>query len=138
MFKIAFWLGLLVAGVLVGSKVIPVYYDNIKLQNIFEGVTENLLKTSEAKIILRIQDLIDIQGVNRQALPQEFFDHLSVVKNDGKLSVSSAYHVTVWLLGPPEMVDPNKEYAEKDIPPMDKLRLRARLDFDFSPYAETP
>ena len=138
MFKIAFWLGLLAAGILVGSKVIPVYYDNLKIQNIFEGVSQNLSNSSETDAKNRVTELLQIQSVDVQALPKEFFKNLVITKKNGKLNISSSYHVRLWLLGAPQSVDPDEDYAEKDVAPMDKLRLRARLDFDFSPAATTP
>ncbi len=138
MFKIAFWVSVLAAIVLVGSKVIPVYYDNLKIQNIFEGVTQNLVNSSVDDVKKRVMELLKIQSVDTQALPQTFFENLEVSKRDGKLHVSSSYHVRIWLLGAPQSINPDEEYDEKDVAFMDKLKLRARLDFDFAPAAITP
>jgi len=138
MFKWLFWLGLIASGVFVGGQVIPVYYNNLKVKNIFEGTAENLVTQTEGEVKRRIDELFKIQTVDLQALPPEFFDNLSITKEDGKLKIGTEYHITLWLLGPPESVDPNEEYKESEVKPMDKLRLRARMDFDFAPYAETP
>ncbi len=138
MFKWAFWLGLIAAGVFVGGQVIPVYYNNLKVQNIFEGAAENLVTQSEQEIAMRVRELFQIQSVDTQALPPEFFDNLEIQKEDGKLHIGTTYHIRLWLLGPPEGVDPDQPYKESEVKPMDKLKLRARLDFDFAPHAETP
>jgi len=138
MFKLLFWLALIGGGVFVGGQVIPVYYNNLKVQNIFEGASENLSTQTEDEVKRRIDELFKIQTVDLQALPPEFFDNLIISKEDGKLQVGTEYHITLWLLGPPESVDPDEDYKESEVKPMDKLRLRARMDFDFAPYAESP
>lgn len=138
MFKLAFWGGLIALAVLAASKLIPVYYDNLKIQNIFEGVTQNIPNRSPSEVKNRVNELLKIQSVDIQALPKDFFENLSIVKQDGKLSIASSYHVVVWFFGEPQSVDPDEDYAEKDVAPMDKLRLRARMDIDFSPHAITP
>jgi len=138
MFKLAFWGGLIAVTVLVASKLIPVYYDNMKIQNIFEGVSQNMSNSSVSDVKGRIRELLKIQSVDTQALPHSFFENMAVTKDNGKLIVESNYHVIVWFLGEPQSVDPDEEYAEKDVEPMDKLRLRTRMDIDFSPHAQTP
>ncbi len=138
MFKIFFWLGLLGVGIFVGGQVIPIYYNNLKIQNTFEGTILNLGSQDESNISKRIPDLLDVQGVDLKELPDEFFKNLIIHKEDGKLKISSKYHVVLWLLGEPLSVDPGADYSESDVAPMDKLRLRARMDFDFSPFAESP
>jgi hypothetical protein len=35
-------------------------------------------------------------------------------------------------------VDPDGEFNASDVKGMDKLRLKLRMDFDFSPFAKTP
>ena len=138
MFKLLFWLALIGGSVFIGGQVIPVYYNNLKVQNVFEGTAENLVTETEGAVKRRIDELFKIQTIDLQALPPEFFDNLTISKEDGKLQIATEYHITLWLLGPPESVDPDKEYKESEVKPMDKLRLRARMDFDFAPYAETP
>jgi hypothetical protein len=46
--------------------------------------------------------------------------------------------VTVWLLGKVESVDPDSDYNGANLTGMDRLRDKARLDFDFHPHATTP
>ena len=138
MFKMIFWVGLIGGGVFVGAQVLPIYNNNMKLENVFEGAALNLASQSEANVKKRMLELFKIQGVDMAALPEGFINNLTIEKNNGKLQIGTEYHITLWLLGEPVSVDPEEEYAEKDVEPMDKLRLRARMDFDFSPYQETP
>jgi len=138
MFKWLFWLGLIGGGVFVGGQVIPVYYNNMKIQNIFEGVATNLSSQPQDLVEERINELFQVQTVDRSALPREFHKNLSIANENGKLQIGSEYHVTLWLLDRPTSVNPDDEYEEADVKGMDKLRIRARLDFDFAPYAETP
>ncbi len=138
MFKWLFLLGLIGGGVFVGGQVIPVYYNNLKIQNIFEGVTQNLENKSLDELGRRVDELFSIQTIDEKILPPEFHENLSIINENGKIKIGSEYHVTLWLLGKPTSVNPDEEYAEVDVKGMDKLRLRTRLDFDFAPYAETP
>ncbi len=138
MFKVIFWLGLIGGSVFVAAQVLPLYNNNMKIDNVFEGVAKNLASQSEADAKKRVLKLLKAQGVDMKALPEEFMSSLNVRKEDGKLQVSAEYHIVLWLLGAPESVDPDEEYKEADVAPMDKLRLRARMDFDFAPYQETP
>lgn len=137
MVKILFWLSIIAGGILVGGQVIPVYYNNIKIVNVFEGTAQNLKNQDESHISKRIYELIKIQSVDVKALPKEFFENISITKMNGKLQIGSKYHIVLWLLGPPQSVDPEDDYKESDVKPMDKLRLRARMDFDFEPFAES-
>ncbi|MDX8383848.1 MAG: hypothetical protein R8M45_07190 [Ghiorsea sp.] len=138
MFKMIFWVALIGGGVFVGAQVLPLYNNNMKAENVFEGAAKNLTSQSESDVKKRMLELFKAQGVDMAALPDEFMDNLTIEKNNGKLQIGSEYHVTLWLLGAPVSVDPEEEYKESDVEPMDKLRLRARLDFDFAPYQETP
>ncbi len=138
MLKLLFWLGLIGGGVFVGGQVLPVYYNNMKIENIFAGVSQNMAASPEEDIKGRINELFRIQSVDVKALPEEFFDNLRIDKNGGKIQVSTEYHIVLWLLGKPQSVDPDEKYLESEVAPMDKLRLRARMDFDFAPSEETP
>jgi hypothetical protein len=138
MFKWAFWLGLIALAVLIGSKLIPVYYMNLKIQNVFQGIVENSVRRSVSEIKVRAMEILEVQGVEVLALPDSFLKNLVINESDGKILIKSKYHIVVWFLGAPQSVNPDEEYAEKDVAPMDKLRLRARMDIDFAPHAETP
>ena len=138
MFKLLFWLGLIGGGVFVGGEGLPGYYNNIKIESVFASVSQNMASSPKKDVKNKINDLFRVQGVDVQALPDEFFENLRVAKKNGKLVVSSEYHIVLWLLGMPQSVDPEEDYLESDVAPMDKLRLRARMDFDFAPTGETP
>ena len=138
MFKLLFWLTLLGGIFFVGAQVTPVYYNNLKIENIFEGVAQNLSTRTEGEVRGRIMQLMDIQSVDLKILPDDFIQNIVVNNENGKLQVSSEYHVVLWLLGKPQSVDPQEEYKESDVKPMDKIRLRARMDFDFAPSKQTP
>ncbi|MDX8388643.1 MAG: hypothetical protein R8M46_08975 [Ghiorsea sp.] len=137
MFKWLFWLGIIAGGVFVGGQVIPIYYNNLKVENVFEGTSQNLKNSDTAAINSRIQELFKIQSVDLKALPPEFSKNLTIKTVDGKLQISSKYHIVLWLLGEPQSVDPDQAYKESEVKPMDKLRIRARMDFDFAPFAES-
>ena len=137
MFKLAFWIALIGIPVFVGAQVIPVQYNNVKIQNTFEGTVKNLQNATTNDISRRMQNLLTSQSVNLKTLPEEFFENLSVEKDNGKLQIGSEYHVVLWLLGEPS-IDPDSDYKQSDLAAMDKLKLRARMDFDFAPYSETP
>ncbi len=138
MFKLLFWVGLIGGGVFVGGQVLPVYYNNMKIENVFEGVAQNMPSSQEEDVRKRINELLKVQSIDMSALPAEFSENLTVSNKNGKLQVGSEYHITLWLIGKPVSVDPESDYKESEVKPMDKLRLRARMDFDFSPYRETP
>jgi len=138
MFKLIFWLGLIGGGVFVGGQVFPIYYNNVKIDNVFEGIATNLVSASESDVRKRLRELLDVRGVDVKALPDDFLDNLEVIKENGKLKVSSEYHVIVWLLGEPVNMDFEQDYKESEIEPMNKLRLKARIDLDFYPSQETP
>jgi len=138
MFKLLFWLALIGGGIFVGAQVIPVYYNNLRIENIFEGVAQNMNDKPENEVRGRITELLVIQSVDFKILPDDFIQNIVVNNENGKLQVSSEYHVVLWLLGKPQSVGPEEEYKESDVKPMDKIRLRARMDFDFAPSKQTP
>jgi len=138
MIKIMFWLVVIGFGVVAGYKVIPVYNANWKVQDTFDGVVRNMADKSESDIRKRLPDLFHIKYLARGDVPKAFYDNIVISTDRGKVEISSEYSVTVWLLGPVEDVDPNSEYEESDLKGMDKLRHKARQDFYFEPYAETP
>jgi len=138
MFKFVFWFGLIGVGVFVGGQVGPAYYNNMKIDNIFEGVATNLVSLTEPDVRSRLNKLLKVQGVDIKDLPHAFSDNLEIIKEDGKLKISSEYHLIIWLLGEPVNMDLEQDYKESEIEPMNKLRLKARIDLDFYPSQETP
>ncbi len=138
MIKIMFWLALIGAGVLVGYKIIPVYNAEWKIQDAFEAVARNMADKDEDAIRKRLPDLLKIKYLAKGDVPQDFYDNIQINADGSKVEISSEYHVTVWILGPVEEVDPESEYVESDLKGMDKIRHKLRRDFDFKPYAKTP
>jgi len=136
--KLLFFLAVLAAGTVAGYKIIPVYNTYWKVQDGLESVSRNLSNQSADNIRGRLPDIFHAKYIEFNDLPQEFYDNLQIEADGGRVEISSSYHVTVWLLGPVESVNPDAEYAAKDLKGMDKLRDRARIDYDFEPYAETP
>ena len=138
MFRFLFWAAVIAGAIMVGGQVFPVYYNNMKAENVFEGVAKNMADQSESDIRQRVLELLNTQGVKVADMPDEFLNNLRISQSNGKLQIGSEYHVTLWLIGDTQSVDPDSDYLESEVEPMDKLRLRARMDFDFAPYQETP
>lgn len=136
--KLMLWLAVLACVVWVGYEVIPVYNANWKVQDAFDGVVRNMADANEADIRDRLPELYKIKYLEKSDVPQEFYDNLQIEADGNRVKISSRYHVTVWLYGPVQDVDPASEYSEADLKGMDKIRHKLRLDFDFEPYAETP
>jgi len=138
MFKMMFLGVVIAAGVVYAYMIIPVYNAYWKVQDTFEGVSRSMADSNESAIRRRLPDLFHIKYLAAGEVPQEFYDNLEIKADGGRVEISSYYHVTVWLIGPVEGVDPNSDYTESDLKGMDKLRAKLRQDFDFEPYAETP
>ncbi len=137
-FKLLLFLAVLGAAAAAGYKIIPVYNAQWKIQDTFDSVALNMANETEFDIANRLPDLFHIKYLAHNDVPQEFYDNMVITSSDGKVTISSSYHVTVWLFGPVQDVDPESMYTEKDLKGMDKIRAKGRLDFDFKPYAETP
>ncbi len=138
MIKLLFILALIGAAVIAGYKIIPVYNAQLKIQDAFEAISRNMADRDEASIRRRLPTLFQIKYLAHGDVPQEFYDNIVINTDGGKVEISSEYHVTLWLLGPVEGVDPDSEYDESDLKGMDKIRHKLRRDFDFEPYAKTP
>jgi len=136
--KLLFVLAVLAAGTVAAYKIIPVYNTYWKVQDTLESVSRNLSNQPANNIRARLPDIFHAKYIGYNDLPQEFYDNLQIEADGSKVEISSAYHVTLWLLGPLESVNPDEPYTAKDLKGMDKIRDKARLDFDFEPYAETP
>jgi len=136
--KMMFWGAIIAAGVVYGYMIIPVYNAYWKVQDTFKGVSHSMSDSSESRIRARLPDLFHIKYLAPGEVPDEFYDNLEIKAENGRVEISSFYHVTVWFIGPVEGVDPTSDYKDKDLKGMDKLRARLRQDFDFEPYAKTP
>jgi len=136
--KLLLVLAVLAAGTWATYNILPVYNAYWKVQDVFEAASRNLADQPEDEIRAKFPDLFHVKYLAHDDLPQEFYDNLRIKADGGRVEISSSYHVTLWLLGPLEGIDPDEAYTDKDLKGMDKLRDKARLDYDFEPYAETP
>jgi len=138
MIKFLFLLALIGAVVVTGYKIIPVYNAQWKVQDAFESITRNMADKDEGKIRNRLPALLKMKYLAHGDVPQEFYKNIVISADGSKVEISSEYHVTVWLLGPVEDVDPDSDYDESELKGMDKIRHKLRQEFDFEPYAKTP
>ncbi len=137
-FKMLILLMIIGSVTLVGYKIIPVYNAQWKIQDTFDGIVRNMAHGTEDQVRRRLPELFKIKYLAREDVPEEFYDNIAISTDGSRVVIASEYSVTVWLLGPVEEVDPRKEYDEADLKGMDKIRHKARYDFYFEPYAETP
>ncbi len=126
------------AGIWAAYNIIPVYKTEWEVQDVFDTIVKNLSKQSATVIRAKLPDLLHAEYIDRNDLPIEFYDHLQIKTDGHTVKISSAYHVTLWLLGPPENTDSDEGYTAGDLKGMDKLRDKARLDYHFGPFAVTP
>jgi hypothetical protein len=138
MIKLLFWGAVIGFGVMAGYKIIPVYNAQWKIQDAFEAISRNMADKDEKRIRERLPTLFQLKYLAHGDVPQEFYDNIVISADGGQVEISSEYHITLWLLGPVEGVDPDLEYDEADLKGMDKIRHKLRHDFDFEPYARTP
>jgi len=136
--KLLFILALLSAGIWTAYNVIPVYNTEWDVQDAFDSIAKNLSGQSAAAIRTKLPDIFHAEYIAPHDLPTEFYDHLQIRADGRKVEISSSYHVTLWLLGPLESVNPDGNSTFSGLKGMDKLRDKARLDFDFKPHAVTP
>ncbi len=131
-------LAVLSAGAWAAYNVLPVYNAYWKVQDVFESAARNMAGSTASEIRARLPDLFFVKYLKHDDLPQEFYDNLDIRADGNRVTMTSSYHVTVWLLGPVESVDPDSDYDPAALRGMDRLRDALRLDFDFEPHAETP
>jgi len=136
--KLMFVLLILGIGTWVSFAVLPVYSTYWKVEDAFESMSRNLANRTAEGVLRKLPEVFHVKYISQKDLPQEFYDNLKIKADGNRIEISSAYHVTIWLLGPLEGVNPDEGYTAGDLKGMDKLRDKARLDFDFEPYAETP
>jgi hypothetical protein len=138
MIKLLFLGAVIGFGVMAGYKILPVYNAQWKIQDAFEATSRNMADKDEVRIRRRLPALFQMKYLAHGDVPQEFYDNIVITADGGQVEISSEYHVTLWLLGPVEGVDPDLEYDESELKGMDKLRHKLRQDYDFEPYAKTP
>jgi len=136
--KMLFWLAVIGAAGWVALAVGDVYYTERKVQQIFDGVARHMVAKSVSDIEAKMPEFYRLDDIQPGDLPQEYYDNLLISTLGSKVRISSEYHVTVWLIGPPEGVNPDADYDDADLKGLDRVRARFRMDFDFSPSSETP
>ena len=136
--KMIFWLAVIGAAGWVAVAVTNVYFIDWKVQEIFDGAAHNSGGRTVAEIQAKMPELYRLNSILPGDLPDEYYDNLLISVTDGKAYISSFYHVTVWLIGPPEDVNPDEEYDDADLRGLDKVRAKLRMDFDFAPSSSTP
>jgi len=136
--KLLFWLAVLAGLAWTGDKVIPVYNTYWNVQDAFKGISRDMAGNSAEDIRARLPELLHVKYIAPDDLPPAFYKNLDIQADGSHVSISSHYHVTVWLLGPVESVDADTHYDPTGLRGMDRLRDKARLDFDFDPHAATP
>ena len=130
--RLLFWLAVLSGLVWTGYQVIPVYNTYWNVQDTFKGISRDMASDSAETIRERLPDLLHIKYIAPSDLPKAFYKNLKIQADGNHVAISSHYHVTVWLLGP--VTGGNGALPSG----MDRLRNKARLDFDFKPHAATP
>jgi len=130
--KLLFWLFIIAAIVTVGYKFIPVYYTAWKVDDAFKTIVQTKASADASFLRARLPDILHAKYIYYHDLPKEFYDHL-VIKADGnRVSISSRYHVVVWLL-PEDPGSMPKVMQER----WQSMRVKSRFDFNFNPHAET-
>ncbi|MDX8396565.1 MAG: hypothetical protein R8K22_09140 [Mariprofundaceae bacterium] len=138
MIKLMLILVVIGGGVWTTYMILPVYNAYWKVSDTFESVAVTMANASEKDIRQRLPALLSIKYLTAGDVPAEFYDNMEIEADGSTVEISSSYHVTVWLLGPVEDTDSEGAYEEADLQGMDKIRHKARFDYDFEPYGKTP
>lgn len=133
-----FWLVLVAAGAWLAMLLLPPWSTYWKVQDAFESMARNMAHAQEAEIRERLPEVFRIKYIGKEDVPQAFYDNLKIEADGDHVAISSNYTVTVWLLGRPAHVDPHRAQAVAVAQGMDRLRLKGRIQLDFSPQATTP
>ena len=135
MFKMLFWLALAGFTLLNGALIAQAYYNNSKVQDCFESLSQKMPAADEAAILAKMDTLFRVQYIDRQDLPTAFYDQLVINATGYGVEISSAYDVTIWSLGKVEAVDEAGEYDPDNLEGLDVLKHKMRIDLSFNPYA---
>lgn len=135
MFKMLFWLALLGFVLLNGALIAQAYYNNSKVQNCFESLSQKMADADETAILAKMDALFRLQYIDKQDFPDAFYDELVINATGFGVEISSLYDVTIWPIGQVEAVDEAGEYAVDDLEGLDVLKHKMRIDLSFNPYA---
>ena len=112
------------------------YYTNSKVQSSFDGlVNSKMAHASAADVKQRMYELFSVQYLDRDDLPQAFFENLNIHATGDMLEISSSFDETIWPFGKVEAVDADGAYDAAALSGMDVLRAKTRIDLVFKPYA---
>ncbi|MDX8393839.1 MAG: hypothetical protein R8K21_04550 [Mariprofundales bacterium] len=148
--KVAFWVILIGTITWVIYSILPVYNNYWKVQDTFESMTKHLSNKSELEIRNRMPDIFKVKYISIGELPPDFNKNLDVRSDGYRITISTSYDITVWLLGEPATVKAAREAAiessfyykvdaEREDPDiLETIQHLARVDFHFEPTAETP
>lgn len=135
LFKMMFWLALVGFVLLNGALIAQAYYNNSKVQDIFESLSQKMPEADASAVQAKMDVLFRLQYIEKQDFPDTFYDELFINATGYGLEISSLYDVTIWPIGQVEAVDAAGEYKTDDLAGLDVLKHRLRIDLTFEPYA---
>ena len=138
MIKVLFWLVILAALSSVGFQLLSIHQTGWKVQDIFDNVSRKMADSSEENIREKLPQLFKVNYIYRKDLPEEFYTNILILRDGGRVEISSSYMDTLWPLGQVENVDEEGTYDPKELTGMDYFRDLTRYDIYFEPYAKTP
>lgn len=112
-----------------GFLVARYHYMNWQVQDVFSSLVSNMDGQSPDAVREKMEKSMGLKYMDAADLPEQFYDELSIDYVDGRLEISSEYRCTVWPLGRVELGE------DETATGFDALRLKARIDIDFAPYA---
>jgi len=118
-----------------GALIFQAYYTNRKVQDCFDGVVNSEARIDVARARAKLQNLFSLQYLDRDDLPEEFYDELHFKVTGEILEVSSSYDVTVWPFGKVDAVDADGTYDPETLDGINAWRDKTRIDLSFEPYA---
>jgi hypothetical protein len=136
--KLLFWMAILAAFVSVGFQLVSFYKTSWSVQDVFDNISSKMAGTSEADVRKKLPELFRIGYIDRDDVPEEFYDNLLIKVTDRRVEISSYYTETLWPLGSVENRDEDGTYDPLELTGLDILRDKIRYDLYFEPFAETP
>jgi len=132
------WGIILGGGVLYVAAVLPIYNNYGKAQTTFDGIVKHSSDLSAQEIRQQLPDLLKIQYLQPEDLPQAFYNNLKITTDgNGSVKISSAYHVTAWFLGKPDQFHAAPNEAVTVANKWEHIRRQFKQEFDMKPHAES-
>jgi len=136
--KLLLGLAILAAVVSIGFQLVSFHKTSWSVQDVFDNISSKMVGTSEANIRQKLPTLFKIGYIDRDDVPQEFYDNLLIKVSSKRVEISSSYTETIWPLGSVENRDEDGTYDPLELTGLDVLRDKMRYDLYFEPFAETP